>query len=344
LTRPPRLKEVSHLHLGGQPVARVTDHATIQQVVHNQLGHLLGAFSEDGTGLDVAFVYGPFGEILAQAGASASYRQRFNGKDLDGLTQLTYYGFRYFDPLSLTWTQADPLYRFAPDVALDEPRRAGLYTFSLNNPLSYVDPTGLDGEGNANRTLSTKSDAFVMQSMMSFFACSGDTSCYRGWELDASWPTVFLGAGQGQGNANTPSGQTQMNAAPAAAAAVWLVRIWKAIKAARDAKKAKKAAEKAKNVAKKEAGKAARAEEQLSVTFGRNANQVEHAFRHTDKLGLSRDAVQSAIQNHLPAVADKIPNGAPLNQVIKVAGKKIQYSAFRLPNGSINVGRIHGVP
>lgn len=32
-----------------------------------------------------------------------------------------------------------------------------------------------------------------------------------------------------------------------------------------------------------------------------------------------------------------------LNQVIEVAGKKIQYTAFKLPDGRINVGRIHGV-
>ena len=82
----------------------------------------------------------------------------------------------------------------------------------------------------------------------------------------------------------------------------------------------------------------------MTVTFGRNANQIEHAFRHTDKLGLSRTAVQEAIQTHLSSVADKIPSGSPLNQVIEIGGKRIQYSAFRLPDGSINVGRIHGVP
>jgi RHS repeat-associated protein len=88
----------------------------------------------------------------------------------------------------------------------------------------------------------------------------------------------------------------------------------------------------------------ARAAPNLTVTFGRNANQIEHAFRHTDKLGLSRAAVQDAVQKHLPSVVDKIPSGSPLNQVIEVGGKQIQYSAFRLPDGSINVGRIHGVP
>jgi hypothetical protein len=86
------------------------------------------------------------------------------------------------------------------------------------------------------------------------------------------------------------------------------------------------------------------AAEKLTVTFGRDANQIQHAFRHIDKLGLSRTAVQEAVQKHLPSVVDKIPAGRPLNQVIEVGGQRIQYSAFRLPDGSINVGRIHGVP
>lgn len=127
----------------GRPVARIENLATAKRVVHGQLGHFLGAYTADAQAIDVAFMYGPFGEILAQSGAEADYTERFNGKEQDQLTDLSYYGFRYFDPYSLTWTQADPLYRFAPDAAWDEPRRASLYTFTLNNPLAMVDPDGL---------------------------------------------------------------------------------------------------------------------------------------------------------------------------------------------------------
>jgi RHS repeat-associated protein len=128
----------------GRPVARIENRTARKRVVHGQLGHFLGAFTENEADLEVAFVYGPFGEILAQSGLAADYTERFNGKELDALTSLSYYGARYFDPLSLTWTQADPLYRFAPDIAWDEPRRANLYAFSLNNPLRYTDPDGED--------------------------------------------------------------------------------------------------------------------------------------------------------------------------------------------------------
>ena len=58
-------------------------------------------------------------------------------------------------------------------------------------------------------------------------------------------------------------------------------------------------------------------------------------------MGLSRAAVQAAIEEHLPTVASQIVDGKPLNQVIEVSGKQIQYTAFKLPDGTINVGRIH---
>src|SRR5262245_24303632 len=73
------------------------------------------------------------------------------GKEHDELTSLSYYGARYYDRLTLSWMQADPLYRFVPDLAWDEPRRANLYSFSLNNPLKYYDPDGRSPEDDERR-------------------------------------------------------------------------------------------------------------------------------------------------------------------------------------------------
>jgi RHS repeat-associated protein len=79
------------------------------------------------------------------AGDSSTFgANHINGKEHDQLTSLSYYGYRFYDRLTLSWTQADPLYRFVPDLAWDEPRRANLYSFSLNNPLRYYDPDGRD--------------------------------------------------------------------------------------------------------------------------------------------------------------------------------------------------------
>jgi RHS repeat-associated protein len=126
------------------PMARIVNGSRVEYVFHNHLGHLLAATDESGF-LKAGFTYSPFGELIRGEGTNqASFTRRFNDKETDALTGLSYYGARYYDPDTFTWTQADPLYRFAPDAAWAEPRRAGLYTFSLNNPLRYVDPNGLD--------------------------------------------------------------------------------------------------------------------------------------------------------------------------------------------------------
>jgi len=81
--------------------------------------------------------------------------------------------------------------------------------------------------------------------------------------------------------------------------------------------------------------------EKLVIQFGGNASQVAHAFRHVECLGLNRGEVMAAIKNHLPTAISKIQEWKPLNEVITVAGKEIQYTAFKLSDGTINVGRIH---
>ncbi len=101
----------------------------------------------DGT-VNTGFVYAPYGEVIETLGPNkglAAQHRRFNDKFQDDLTSLSYYGARYYDRHLLGWTQADPKYRFAPDSAWDQPRRADLYTFSNSNPLRYYDPDGRDG-------------------------------------------------------------------------------------------------------------------------------------------------------------------------------------------------------
>lgn len=110
---------------------------------HNGLGHLMSAADWDTGVVSASFIYGPYGEVLESLGAGLDeHLRRFNGKEADQLSRLNYYGYRYYDPLSLTWTQADPLFRIVPDLAYDSPRLMSLYAFSLNNPVRYMDPDG----------------------------------------------------------------------------------------------------------------------------------------------------------------------------------------------------------
>lgn len=158
-----RSKKRTTLRLGGEAVARfekdVATGAQTERLLHsNRLGHLLGVYRyQDATGaldynLEVGYQYGPFGEVLevkefpGATTTATDYTERFNGKELDEASGLSYYGYRYYDPLSLTWNRADPLYRFSPDMELTSPRMAGLYSFSTNNPVRFVDPDGLEGK------------------------------------------------------------------------------------------------------------------------------------------------------------------------------------------------------
>jgi hypothetical protein len=93
-----------------------------------------------------------------------------------------------------------------------------------------------------------------------------------------------------------------------------------------------------------QASNAAQQCQNAAIQFGNNANQVYHAFRHIDAMGLDRGDVMAAIEADLATAASQLQPGQPLNQVITVAGQQIQYTAYLLANGVINVGRIHGSP
>jgi hypothetical protein len=80
-----------------------------------------------------------------------------------------------------------------------------------------------------------------------------------------------------------------------------------------------------------------------NVQYGNNDNQEYHTFRHTDEMGLNRIDVKAAVNTDIKAKIDFINQGTPCNQVVIVNGQKIQYTAYKLPDGTINIGRIHAV-
>ena len=143
----------SHVSLG-TPLARVartssTD-APLEYQFHGLGNSTLAAISETGT-INASFSYAPFGEIIEATDAGSgnnagieAHRRRVNDKYVDEISDLAYYGFRYYDKALIGWTQADPLYRFVPEARYSYPRRGNLYGFSLNNPLRYIDPDGRD--------------------------------------------------------------------------------------------------------------------------------------------------------------------------------------------------------
>lgn len=141
----------SHISMG-TPVARVDRTSNtvtaLEYQFHGLASNTLAAVDKSGT-VNASFSYAPFGELIESTSASGSagvagHRRRLNDKYFDEVSDLAYYGARFYDKVSMGWTQGDPLYHFAPDYAKGDSRRANLYQFSLNNPLRYVDADGRD--------------------------------------------------------------------------------------------------------------------------------------------------------------------------------------------------------
>ena len=80
--------------------------------------------------------YLPFGETLVEEHLN-SYNSpfKFNGKEYDAETGNYYYGARYMNP---KWSIF-----FTPDLALESYPGISPYAYTLNNPVRYVDPTGM---------------------------------------------------------------------------------------------------------------------------------------------------------------------------------------------------------
>jgi hypothetical protein len=75
------------------------------------------------------------------------------------------------------------------------------------------------------------------------------------------------------------------------------------------------------------------------IRFGNNPNQEYHTFRHLEEAGIDKQAAADAITKDLSGKAESLPQGLTKGQV-NVGGRTLDYNAYKLPDGTINVGRI----
>ncbi|MDR2008629.1 MAG: RHS repeat-associated core domain-containing protein, partial [Alphaproteobacteria bacterium] len=79
--------------------------------------------------------YVPFGEVfLEERDTTWNTPYKFNGKELDEETGLSYYGARYYDPRASLWISSDPMREKYPGVSS--------YAYCANNPVKLIDPDG----------------------------------------------------------------------------------------------------------------------------------------------------------------------------------------------------------
>jgi RHS repeat-associated protein len=98
-------------------------------------GNVTGLVNGNTGTLDALYEYGPFGKLLRMSGtaASADNAFRFSTKWQDGLNDLYYYGYRFYNADTGRWLNKDPM---------EEQGGANLYGFVENDPISKFDPTG----------------------------------------------------------------------------------------------------------------------------------------------------------------------------------------------------------
>ncbi len=162
---------------GGQPVAGGRRHFLTGAV--GTLGATLG---EDGLALD-GFVRDAWGNLLASQGSAAGlpgFAQRPHDNE-SGLVQMR---FRMYDPRTGRFTQNDPLRGNRPSKH---------YLYGSNNPLSRIDPMGLEDtpEGRA-RILRNFTDSYgnAGLALLDLFVKAGGSLAFkeRGWLRD--WYSV----------------------------------------------------------------------------------------------------------------------------------------------------------
>src|SRR6056297_1925685 len=98
------------------------------------------AFITDGSGVAIQHLeYMAFGEVFVdQRSTGFGTPYKFNAKELDCESGYYYYSARYYDPRMARFLSVDPLAGEMPEW--------GSYTYTFNNPLKYIDPTGMGPE------------------------------------------------------------------------------------------------------------------------------------------------------------------------------------------------------
>ncbi|MFA7103330.1 MAG: RHS repeat-associated core domain-containing protein, partial [Bacteroidales bacterium] len=110
-----------------------------------------GLITDINASITQGFLYAPFGELIYENDPLWQYdripKYTFNAKELDEENNMYYYSARYYAPP--TFISRDPLFEKYPSISP--------YTYTANNPLRFVDPTGksiseFDESGNYLRT------------------------------------------------------------------------------------------------------------------------------------------------------------------------------------------------
>jgi RHS repeat-associated protein len=127
-------------YTSGNPTSNGTSYFT-----QDPLGSTRVVTKQDGT-VRARYDYLPFGEEqfyartgVAGYGGADTTKQKFTGKQRDNESRLDYFEARYHSGSQGRFTSVDPSNK---SFILENPQTFNRYTYTLNNPLRYVDPDG----------------------------------------------------------------------------------------------------------------------------------------------------------------------------------------------------------
>jgi RHS repeat-associated protein len=142
-------KVLFHVFAGGQqictfetnsPLMGGSDSTKVGYYYHEDNLNSSSALSSSSGSQQEVNIFYPFGRTqTASPQASFQVSRRFTGQVFDNETGLYYYNARYYDPELGRFIQADPRIQ---DLA--NPQSYNRYSYCINDPLRYTDPTGLD--------------------------------------------------------------------------------------------------------------------------------------------------------------------------------------------------------
>lgn len=132
-----------HIYAGGQLVCTFDSTGTnVFQYYHPTVLTSTSVQTDTNGNPIQRFEYSAFGQSRYTQGTSAfAPSRRYTGQVLDDDTGLYYYNFRYYDPQLGRFIQPDNI---IPD--LSNPQSWNRYTYCVNSPLRFTDPSGHEGE------------------------------------------------------------------------------------------------------------------------------------------------------------------------------------------------------
>jgi RHS repeat-associated protein len=105
-----------------------------------------GMVTDNSSNITQGFLHAPFGEIITEFNPSWESgripKYSFNAKELDEENGMYYYSARYYAPP--TFISRDPMFEKYPSISP--------YTYCANNPMKYVDPTGMEAGSPSTHT------------------------------------------------------------------------------------------------------------------------------------------------------------------------------------------------